>query len=199
MPSRPNPFPIRRWTRRSRSQACWQEQRKSGWLVILWVANAPRIPTAAQGIVVQVCRRPFVTTRDDVGIAAWAASARSARSTAIAISTSSSSASWAPFSRWSPSSCSALYSDSPPTRCCPGAGVGTLLPAVGTSCSVQTLRHQRTTSSAIPKTIRTMRRQAPATGHCRSRASSSAVIRLIPRPARRAGRNAANRFRVKGI
>lgn len=45
-------------------QAPWRELKSSEWLVILWVANALKIPTAVLDSVGQVYRQPIATIRD---------------------------------------------------------------------------------------------------------------------------------------
>jgi hypothetical protein len=56
----------RRFCRRKNpiDQARWQELKRSEWLVILWVANARKIPTAVLDSVGQVYRQPIATIRD---------------------------------------------------------------------------------------------------------------------------------------
>ena len=47
-------------------QARWQELKRSEWLVILWVANARKIPIAVPDSVGQVYRQRIATIRDIV-------------------------------------------------------------------------------------------------------------------------------------
>ena len=48
----------------SYSQARWQELRRSEWLVIPWVVDARKIPTAVPDSVGQAYREPIATIRD---------------------------------------------------------------------------------------------------------------------------------------
>ena len=47
-----------------RHQARWQELRRSEWLVIPWVADARKIPTAVPDSVGQAYREPIATIRE---------------------------------------------------------------------------------------------------------------------------------------
>jgi hypothetical protein len=57
-------FLIRQWLRHLHHQARCQQLKSSEWLVILWVANARKIPTAVLDSVGQVYRQPIATIRD---------------------------------------------------------------------------------------------------------------------------------------
>jgi hypothetical protein len=57
-------FLFAEWMRYLHHQARWQELKRSEWLVILWVANARKIPTAVLDSVGQVYRQPIATIRD---------------------------------------------------------------------------------------------------------------------------------------
>src|SRR5262249_10273339 len=57
-------FPIRRLMQLLHHRARWQELKKSEWLVIPWVANARKMPTAVRGSVGPVYRQPIATIHD---------------------------------------------------------------------------------------------------------------------------------------
>jgi hypothetical protein len=62
--SRRSLFPIHRLMQHLHHQARWQELKRSEWPVILWAANARKIPTAVLGSAGPVYRQPIATIRD---------------------------------------------------------------------------------------------------------------------------------------